>query len=257
MKQPKFVLSILLLTTLIAFGQKPNANNTVDNQLEIINNLKKTVNQKWIRQNPELNSTKVSFFNKDNATKYFVCLSQISGQGSPLTWDDDLSFIKFLLDINNKTTVKHGIDADAIYKGTKITWNQKINGLIWFNEKTYKTSVDKWYLFGLNDCVGTIKFPFVSFEKVTEIPNVISNSIQGLIILPYIENIKIKSAKTLMRAKNGKIYNGIGYDLDKDAIFDIFTYNEIIDETTSYTRLYLNVAGKWKCKWINLNEECL
>jgi hypothetical protein len=85
----------------------------------------------------------------------------------------------------------------------------------------------------------------------------ITNNIQGLTILPYNENIKIKSTETEMTTKNGKTIKGIGYDIDNDAILDIFSYNEEIDETTNYTRLYINVSGQWKCKWINLDEACL
>lgn len=252
----KFVLTILL-TTLITYGQKPSKSKSVDNPHEIISDFKKKIDQKWIRQNPELSINKTSFFNKNNESKYYIGNLQISGKGQPFTWDDNLSFLTFLLTLDNKTTIKHGIYADKIYKGTKIAWTKNINGLIWFNKNTYKVSIDNWYLFGINDCTGNIIFPNVSFKKFIKIPNVISNNIEGLTIVPYIENIKIKSVKTFVKTKNGKTLNGIGYDLNNDSILDIFSYDETIDETTIYTRLYINVDGKWKCKWVNLNEECI
>lgn len=166
-------MTIFLLTTLVAYGQKPKTNNSVVSQQEIIDSLKKTVNQKWIRQNPVLNTTKSSFFNKDNESKYFVGLLQLSGQSVPFTWDDNLSLLKFLLTLENEINVKQGIAADQNYKGTKIAWDKDINGLIWFNDKSYKAKVDNWYLFGFTDCPGTIIFPNLSFKKVTEIPNAI------------------------------------------------------------------------------------
>jgi hypothetical protein len=250
-------LTILLLTTLIACGQKPKTAKSVGNQQEIIDSLKKTVDQKWMRQNPALNTTKSSFFNKDNESKYFVGLLQISGQSVPFTWDDNLSLLQFLLTLDNETNVKQGIAADDNFKGTKIAWEKNINGLIWFNDKAYKATVDNWYLSGFTECPGTIIFPNLSFKKVTEIPNAITNNIQGLTILPYNENIKIKSTETVMTTENSKTIKGVGYDLDDDGIFDVFSYNEEIDETNGYTRLYINVSGQWKCKWVNLDEACI
>ena len=257
MKRTKFIFTIFLLTTLVACGQKPKTNNSVISQQEIIDSLKKTVNQKWIRQNPELNSTKSSFFSKDNESKYFVGLLQISGQSVPFTWDDNLSLLQFILTLDNETNIKKGVAADTKFKGTKIAWEKNINGLVWFNDKAYKATVDNWHLFGFTECPGTIIFPNLSFKKLANIPNAITNNIQGLTILPYNENIKIKSTETSITTVNGKTIKGIGYDIDNDAILDIFSYSEEIDETTNYTRLYINVSGQWKCKWVNLDEACI
>jgi hypothetical protein len=222
-----------------------------------MDSLKKTVDQKWIRQNPSLNKTKSSFFNKDNESKYFVGLLQISGQSVPFTWDDNLSLLQFLLTLDYEINIKRGIVADENFKGTKIAWDRSINGLIWFNDKAYKTTVDNWHLFGFTDCPGTIIFPNLSFNKVTEIPDAITNNIKGLTILPYNKNIKIKRYNTTIKTKSSKTIKGIGYDLNNDSIIDIFTYNEVIDESTGYTRLYINVSGQWICKWINLDEVCI
>ena len=257
MKQTGYILTIFLLTTLFACGQNSQTINSSNIQQELIDSLKKKVDQKWIRENPSLNPTKASFFNKDNESKYFVGLLQISGQSVPFTWDDNLSLLQFLCTLDHGTNVKHGIDADQNFKGTKIAWDKNISGLIWFNDKAYKAKVDNWHFFGFTECPGTVIFPNLSFKKVVDIPNAITNNIQGLTILPYNENIKIKSIETVLTSKSGKTINGIGYDLDADGVLDIFSYNEEIDETTSYTRLYINVSGQWKCKWINLDEACV
>lgn len=256
MKKTASILTIFILTALFACGQKQQTTSS-DNQQELIDSLKKKVDQKWIRENLSLNPTKSSFFNKENESKYFVGLLQISGQSVPFTWDNNLSLLKFLLTLENKINVKQGIAADQYFKGTKIAWDNDITGLIWFNDKSYKATVDNWHLFGFTECPGTIIFPNLSFKKVTEIPNSITNNIQGLTILPYNENFKIKSSETTITTESGKTIKGIGYDLDNDAIFDIFSYNEEIDETTGYTRLYINVSGQWKCKWINLDVACI
>jgi hypothetical protein len=63
--------------------------------------------------------------------------------------------------------------------------------------------------------------------------------------------------QTVIKTESGKSIKGIGYDLNNDSIFDIFSYYEEIDEDTGYTRLYINMDGKWKCKWVNLDEVCV
>lgn len=242
---------------MLACGNKKETIAANNNRQELIDSLKKKVDQKWIRENPSLNPTKSSFFNKENENKYFVGLLQISGQSTPFTWDDNLSLLQFLLTLDNDINIKRGIAADEYFKGIKITWNNEINGLIWFNDKSYKATIDNWHLLAFTECPGTITFPNLSFKKVTEIPNDIINNIQGLTILPYNKNIEVKGTESLMTTDSGKTVKGMGYDLNNDTIFDIFSYDEEIDETTKYKRLYLNVNGQWKCKWINLEETCI
>lgn len=257
MKKTFLILAIFLLKILSAYGQKQQTTSTSKKQNEIIGILKQKVDQKWVRKNPSLNPTKYSFFNKYNESKYFVGLIQISGNSIPFTWDNNLSLLKFLMALENEIVVKQGIDADQNYKGTKVIWKKSINGLIWFNNKSYKALVENWHLFGSNECVGTIIFPNLSFKKVAEIPNAVTNNIQGLTILPYNQNIKIKTSEIVLTTTIGKSIKGTGYDLNNDAVFDVFSYIEEIDDNTTYKRLYMNVGGKWKCKWISLNEECV
>jgi hypothetical protein len=250
-------LTVFLLTILTSYGQKPKTTKPNNSQLQLIDNLKKEVDQKWIRKNPVLVPTKSSFFNKENEKKYYVGLLQISGHSIPFTWDNNLSLLQFLLTLDNGLNVKHGIAADQNFKGTKISWNKIIKGLIWFNDKTYNATIDNWHLANFTYCPGTIIFPNLSFKKVVEIPNEITNDIQGLTIIPHNKNIKIKSMQTVIKTESGKSIKGIGYDLNNDSIFDIFSYYEEIYEDTGYTRLYINMDGKWKCKWVNLDEVCV
>ena len=250
-------MTIFILTVSIACGQKQQANSITNNKEVLVDSLTKQVDQKWIRENPLLEPSKPSFFNNDNEKNYFVGLLQISGQGLPFTWDNNLSLLQFLLTWDNEINIKQGTNADPSFKGTKITWNKKNSGLVWFNDNTYKATIDNWHLFELTDCPGTIIFPNLSFQKVTEIPNAITNNIQGLTIFPYNEKLKISRTETTIKTNTGKTVNGYAYDIDSDGVFDIFNYEEEIDETTNYTRLYLNVSGQWKCKWINLDETCI
>lgn len=161
------------------------------------------------------------------------------------------------MNLENEIKVKQGIAADQNLKGIKIAWANNIIGLIWFNYKEYKASVDNWHLFGFTECPGSIIFPLLSFKKIADMPYANTNNIEGLAIVPYHKNFKIKSFETIMITESGKVIDGIGYDIDNDGVFDIFSYKEDIDETTGYIRLYINISGKWKCKWINLDEVCV
>lgn len=249
-------MTIFILTVSFTCGQK-HQNNATDNIKELIDSLTRQVDQKWLRENPTFQPTKSSFFNSDNEKKYFVGLLQISRRSVPITWDNNLLLLQFLLTWDNEINIKNGTEADPIFKGTKITWTKNINGLVWFNDKIFTATVDNWHLFGMTECPGTIIFPLLSFQKVTEIPNAITNNIQGLTIFPFNEKIKITRKETTIQTTNGVVIKGFAYDIDNDGIFDIFNYEEEIDETTNYTRLYLNVSGQWKCKWINLDEACI
>lgn len=257
MKQTIIISIIFVLTVSFACGQKQQTNSITNNKKELVDSLTKLVDQKWIRDNHSFEMTKPSFFNSDNENKYFVGLLQVSGRSIPFTWDNNLSLLQFLLTWDNDINIKQGKNAEPNFKGTKITWNKNISGLVWFDDKTFKATVDNWHLFELTDCPGTIIFPNLSFQKITEIPKAITNNIQGLTIFPYNEKLKISRTETTIKTSIGKTVKGYAYDIDSDGIFDIFIYEEEIDETTNYTRLYLNVSGQWKCKWINLEEVCI
>ncbi|MGV9012881.1 MAG: hypothetical protein ACOH13_09840 [Flavobacteriales bacterium] len=250
-------MTVFLLTTLVAHGQTQKVPKSFVSKEETIYNLKKSVDQSWIKPNPSLTSTKSSFFNKGNESTYFIGLLQLSGQSVPFTWDDNLSLLQFLLSLDNEVHIKHGIEADENFKGTQINWKREVNGLIWIDNTTYKATIDNWHLFDSTDCPGTIIFPILSFRKNDEISNARTNSIQGLAIIPYIENIKIRRLETVIRTKDGQEIKGVGLDIDNDNIIDIFSYTEGVDVTTVYTRLYINVDGVWKCKWISLDEVCI
>ena len=244
-------MTFFFLTTQYVNGQ------AITGVEKLYEKLKKSVDNKWIKENPILKTTNPSFFNKDNENKYFVGLHQISGLSVPFIWDNNLTLLHFLLTTNPDISVLAGLDADKIFKGTKIYWKSNINGLIWFNDKEYNATVDNWYFSDFTECPGTIIFPILSFKKVTDIPNALTNNVQGLMIIPYIDNLSIRKSDASLTDYNDNTVIGIAYDINNDGIFDIFSYTEELDETTFYTRLYINVSGEWKCKWINLDEACL
>ena len=150
-----------------------------------------------------------------------------------------------------------GSDADENFLGTRIFWSQKQKGLVWFNDQSYEAEVNNWHLAETTECPGTIIFPTCSFTQVTEIPNARFNNISGLAIFPCDKSIRIKSKSIVLKTMEGVSIEGIGFDLNDDKIYDVFIYDEDIDESAGYTRLYLNVDGKWKCTWVSLNQVCI
>ncbi len=253
------LLTIFLLTTSIVCGQQPKAVGSTKDHQEIVDSLRRLIDQTWIIPNPELSTTRSSFFNKDNESKYFVGIVELGRGRDPFAWDDNLALLQYLLSRDGDVNIKNGIAADEYNKGTKITWNKSINGLICFNDTAYKATVDHWSLSTVTECRETIIFPLLAFKKVNEIKYPLETvwKIQGLAIFPYNAGIHVKRTDAVMTAKSGKTIKGIGYDLDKDGIFDVFSYEETIDEVTEYTRLYINVNGEWKCTWIYLFQECI
>lgn len=258
MKDITNILLIFLLTTIIAYGQGNQVGYSDDGNYNLYDSLKGTVNSKWLRKNPILTTTQASFFTKDASTKYYVGLFYISGNSIPFTWDDDLSLLNFLLAEDEKIQIEKEISADLLNPSVKIIWGQHVSGLIWYNENVSKANIGHWYFSEYNECPGTLSFPSLSFEKAANIPNAIINNIIGLFIIPYVDDIsKVTRKETLLKTSKGRTIKGNGYDLNDDGIYDIFTYIEKIDESTWYTRLYLNIEGIWECKWVNLDEVCL
>ncbi|PVH25502.1 hypothetical protein [Sphingobacterium corticibacter] len=254
-----FVFITLLQLVLIS-GQSNHEKNIVainKDPKELLDSLKKHVDQSWISENPSFQPTQSSFFNKENEKNYYVAGLQISGVGVPFMWDSNLSLLKRLLEADPQIQVKQNADADPMYAGTKVHWNKPISALIWIEGAAQEATVDHWYLISNTDCPGTITFPTISFDKEVAIPAPHENSLDGLTIFPYDDRIHITSHEIALTTIDNQSMTGIGYDLNDDDILDIFTYTEEINETTSYIRLYINVNGVWKCTWIHLDEVCI
>jgi hypothetical protein len=227
------------------------------NHQSLIDSLKNKVDQSWIRKNPSFKSTKHSFFSHANENNYYVGLMQMSGHGTPFVNDDDLSLLRYLIRRDSGITVVNGEKANQEFQGTKIFWNQKQYGLIWYNRTIFKAEVYHWSLFETTDCGPIIIFPTLDFLKVDEVPNARFNNISGLAMFPYEKNITINEKELRMKTMDGSSISGSGYDLNLDQIPDVFIYDEDLDESNSYTRIFLNVDGEWKCKWISLNQTCI
>lgn len=268
MKLNSLLLTIILSTNLPVFGQinpKPSEVKnqdkitTLDNtQSNIYYYLKDTIKTDWIKQNPELANTKASFFNNETAKKYIISPIEFSSKSEPFAWDDNLTIINFLLTKDKNIKTLRGENADSIYKGIKIIWNQQISGLIWTNDSIYNANIKSWKLYEKTDCPSTIIFPILSFEKLFDVPNALTNNLSGLAIIPFTQEIKkIIAIKTEIKSKAGIVLSGTGFDFNNDGINDAFLNYERVDDTTSYIRLYINISGRWECKWIELNEECI
>lgn len=255
MKKISLLFIVFSIAFSCAFAQHQGQLST--DYKKLVQQLKKDVDQSWIRENPVLKAAQPSFFTTANEKDYFIGHLEISGEGVPFTWDDNIAWLTYLMQQDNQLQVKKGVAADRNFKGTKITWQRPIKGLLWFNQTAYKAQLDNWHLFGLSDCPGTITFPSLSFKQVVDVPDARTNSITGLAILPYNALFRIESAELGLATTAGLILQGTGYDLNADGIYDVFSYTEEVDEISSYTRLYINVAGQWICRWINFSQECI
>jgi hypothetical protein len=166
--------------------------------------------------------------------------------------------LNFLLATDSSVVNQQRKKADSTNDGIKLSWKRKIVGLIWLENKIYSSSISNWCFSDETECPNTYIFPTLTFEKIFNVPNALTNNLEGLSIIPYSEVFDtITTQETNIKTSSGKIVTGRGFDLNNDKINDIFLYSEKINDTTWYTRLYINVNGQWKCKWIELNEECI
>lgn len=250
--QFKIIYVLIACTVSFGYGQKKR-----NNPEEFIQSQKKKVDQTWIRENPTLKPTKSSFFNRNNEKMYFVGIAQLSGENRPFSWDDDLSFLQFLLNVNPQTTIRAGKAADDYFKGTKVRWDNTINALLVFDNQNYKTVVDYWHLGAVTECAGTIIFPNLFFNKVSNFSTSENTTIQGLVLLPYTASFNVKSNEVKVITQQNQTISGVGYDINDDGVWDVFIYVEEIDESASYTRLYRNISGQWICTGVHLDQECI
>jgi hypothetical protein len=242
--------------TLQAYSQEMYMVKKMVNHHGLLDSLKSKVDQDWIKPNPSFKGSQPSFFNHDNEHNYYIGLMQISGQEIPFINDDDLSLLQFLLRNDSDILVLIATEADQ-QTGTLIFWNKMQAGMLWFNDKSYLSIINNWNLAETMECPGTIIFPALYFRDEVKIPNAKFNDISGLAIFPYDTNISIVNKQLVLKTLDGVSIQGSGYDLNQDKISDVFIYDEDIDESSSYTRLFLNVDGKWKCTWVSFNQECI
>ncbi|WP_298311334.1 hypothetical protein [uncultured Aquimarina sp.] len=229
-------------------------------QTKSISELKNSVDQSWIKENPSIRQTKRSFFNKTNHSEFLILDLNFSGQSIPFVWDCDFSILNFLTNKEYLIENENHQFNNKNYTTSTIKWTEEISSLLWFREKIHKSKVADWNLENYFDCAGNISFPNLNFEKIFELENARTNLERGLAIIPFTSEIKnIVRNEIELTSETGKLIKGIGYDINDDNITDIFIhYQELDDEGfTGYKRLYVNIDGNWTCKWIEYYEECI
>jgi hypothetical protein len=247
MKRQFILLIALVALSTMAVGQRDHKDVLLT-----------SIDQQWIKPNPEFKRTTPSFFTKGNVRRYFVSSLQVGGEHQAFSWDDNLYGLDFLTTFYRDTIVQEGKNADTIYEGTKILWKNPIEGFLFFNSKTYKSPIKEWHLANTTDCPGTIIFPSLTFQQPIAIAHDSLYEAQGLSILPYNEVfLTTKESPLKLRTSKNINISGTGYDINGDAIVDIFVYIEELNESTSYRRLYLNIDGEWVCRWVEYIENCV
>lgn len=247
-------LSTVLLFLLISISSVYSQNNPYKI-------FRDSVPSDWIIENPKFAEYDPSFFNKDNAEDYYIAHLQKVGFNKLITWDQNLSLLKFISNRTDDYTLLQGEEADSVYLGSKIKWRDDLSALLAFDQHIYKSKIKFWQLMGKNECVGTINFPSVKFENnyISEITDLNTNT--GLAIIPTHKEIDhVKQHKSVLRTTTGNFIKGKGFDLNRDDVIDVFVYDESIGNEynpDTYKRLYVNINGKWKLAWFALYEPCI
>jgi len=244
---------ILLVFLFLTFGQAAAQPLTSEH----IDSLMRRVDQTWIRPNPDLKPTEPSLFNSENASTYYVGMAQWNGNGYPFVWDHTFSLLKYLIKVDNDVRVLEGPDADPNYLGTKIIWDASRDAVIWLDGLTLKSSMSYWRLMEVTECGSNILFPTLSFHPGEVKPDIYDRFLPGLVIFPFDESIKPKRSDVEWSTIDGEGLKGVGYDLNRDDILDVFIDEEYLDDITSYIRLYLNIDGKWSVVWVMMDETCI
>jgi hypothetical protein len=241
------VLVIILFGSLFSYGQV---------KTDLYSRLKDSVPTSWIRKNPSFPETKKSFFSDKKAVEYMVVPVQMNDEYMFL-WDDNFSVLEFLLKKDKDVRLQEGLDADSVYGGTKIVWENRQEIQVWLSDSIYSTLIDSWYLMQRDDCPGTILFPVVTLEKPSISDESDLEDLSGLMILSSKKEIvMVESFDMEMVSDAGQSCKGTGFDFNNDEVADVFLYDEVGEKGDTYTRLYVNINGRWICRWISLDEQC-
>lgn len=217
----------------------------------IIDSLKANRDQKWINKSPRFKNISKSFFTDKNTLNLLIVPVYISGFGIPFSTDCTFSVLDFL----NK---KHTFNQTDLYRVnnelsniTEVKWKELEKVKIWINGQSFQTRINNYYLYGtsdFNECPGTIDFSSFYYHKIPElrIENPLTNNLTGLAFIGTDFNLdSLIETKSELVTENDIKIEGVGYDINNDNILDVFHYYEMIDDISSYGRMYLNIGGNW------------
>ncbi len=234
-----------------------------------------------LKNNPKFNKTTPSLFTEDNTKSLYIFLTHIDSTQLFIE-DCDYSMLKFLRYKTKLQNLKYSIvdSTDNIVNQEKLRLVRRPNGIqykIFENGTVFETKFDDyteyWQCGEKMDYAP--KYPFArpqrtvlrknyNDEQNEKLSYILSHPIMVLSIIPLDDmsyelpfNLEGASVETTMETSKGKDLEGTGIDLNGDKVLDAFWYHDIKDSKVIevYTRLYINVSGKWKPIWYTYFRE--
>jgi hypothetical protein len=234
-----------------------------------------------LQNSPKFEKTSASLFTKENVKNIYIFLTQIDSTHLFIE-DCDYSMLKFLRYKTNQQNLKFRI-ADSsdsfvnIEKLRQVRWEQPIAMKMFENGTVFETGFDTYteYWECSNKLDYSPKYPYskpkdtplrknYNDEQSEDLYYILTHPTMVFSVIPLDDmsyelpyNLEGSSVETkLPSTKDGKI-EGTGIDLNGDKILDAFWYNQIIDTKIAevYTRLYINIEGKWYLWWYTYFRE--
>jgi len=239
-----------------------------------------TTKMHTLENSPKLEKTTPSLFTKDNVKSLYIFLTQIDSTHL-FAEDCDYSMLKFLRYKTNAQGLKYRI-ADSsdsfvnIEQLRQIQWEKPVpmkmfeNGTVF--ETTFNSYTEYWECGNKMDY--SPKFPYIkpkdtplrknyTDEQNEDLYYILTHPTMVFSVIPLDDmsyelpyNLEGTSYETKIGSNDGKI-EGTAIDLNGDKTPDAFWYNEITKSKIAevFTRLYINIDGKWKLWWYTYFRE--
>lgn len=234
-----------------------------------------------LHNSPKLEKTSASLFTKDNIKSLYIFLTQIDSTHLYIE-DCDYSMLKFLRDKTKQQDLKYRVvdSSDSfvnIEKLRQVQWQKPIGMKMFENGTVFETTFDNYteYWECGNKLDYSPKYPYskpkdtplrknYNEEQNEDLFYILTHPTMVFSVIPLDEmsyelpyNLDGTSYETKMAAKNDGKIEGMAIDLNGDKIADAFWYNQLGESKIAevYTRLYINVGGKWHLWWYTYFRE--
>jgi len=280
-----------ILTLIVQFGLPPefpagdaNLQQGLEDKIEVVckdNFSGQMTTLHVLKNNPKFKKTTPSLFTEDNTKNLYIFLTHIDSTYLYIE-DCDYSMLKFLRQKTKHSNLNFTVVDSANYnikeeKLRVIRWSKGIDFKIFENSTVFETKFDTYMEFW--QCVDKLgfaqKYPFVkpkptalrknyTEDQSEDLKYILSHPIMVLSVIPLDDlsydlpfNLVGKSFETSLETTGEGDIEGTGIDLDGDKTLDAFWYMDIVDikPVEVFTRLYINVEGKWKPVWYTYFKE--
>jgi hypothetical protein len=234
-----------------------------------------------LSNNPKFKKTSPSIFTEDNAKSLYIFLTQIDSTYL-FAEDCDYSMLRFLrYKTSQQKAAYNAVDSVDYVSGEEnmrlVRWPGGIpvkifeNGMVF--ETEFSTYTEYWQC-SVKKKHG-VKYPFIkpkptplrinyTDEQSEDLKYILTHPVMVFSIIPLDDmsyelpfNISAKSEETSLETTGGNSIDGHGIDLNADKIPDAFWYWDIVNNKPAevYTRLYVNIGGKWVLRWYTYFKE--